>query len=101
LAATPTWAEQGVDCVVGSWRGVSGPAGLGSPQTAFWERVLATVTRTSEWRDDLARHFWTGIDLYGTALRDHLAAEREETARLLAELGLTPGYQDGCGGQAK
>src|SRR6185312_15634878 len=36
FAAAPTWAERGVDCVIGSWRGVSGPAGLDDAQVAFW-----------------------------------------------------------------
>ena len=31
-AAAPTWTEQGVDCVVGSWRGASGPPGLDAAQ---------------------------------------------------------------------
>ena len=89
-AATPTWGEQGIDCVVGSWRGVSGPAGLGAEPAAFWEGLLAAATRTAEWQADLARHFWTDIGLYGTALRDHLGRERADTQALLDDLGLIP-----------
>src|SRR5262245_50919376 len=55
--SAPTWREQGVDCVVGSWRGASGPPGLDAAQVAFWEAVLAVATRTTEWKSDLARHF--------------------------------------------
>jgi putative tricarboxylic transport membrane protein len=88
-AATPTWGEQGVDCVVGSWRGVSGPAGLPAAATAFWTELLAAATRTSEWQADLARHFWTDVGLYGARLADHLQRERAETRTLLGELGLT------------
>ena len=28
FADVPTWSEQGADCVIGAWRGVSGPSGL-------------------------------------------------------------------------
>src|SRR5258706_99511 len=43
-AGAPTWREQGVDCVVGSWRGVSGAPGLDAAQVAFWQGVLAAAT---------------------------------------------------------
>ena len=32
FASVPTWSELGIDCVIGAWRGVSGPAGLAPAQ---------------------------------------------------------------------
>ena len=90
-ASTPTWEEQGADCVVGSWRGVSGPPGLDASQVAFWEATLRAATRTEEWRTDLARHFWTEMYLDGAKLRDFLARERADTRVILGGLGLLPG----------
>jgi putative tricarboxylic transport membrane protein len=87
-AAAPTWSEQGVDCVVASWRGASGPPALGRAQIAFWEATLAAATRTSEWKSDLDRHFWTEMYLDGAELRDHLARERADMRAVLGELGL-------------
>ncbi len=84
----PTWAEQGVDCVIASWRGASGPPGMSAEQIAFWERVLSAVTRTAEWQADLDRHFWTAMYLDGAALRDYLARERAEMKSVLGGLGL-------------
>jgi putative tricarboxylic transport membrane protein len=89
-ATAPTWSEQGVDCLVGSWRGVSGPPGLGASQIAFWRGVLAAATASAQWQSDLARHFWTGMYLDGAALRDYLARERTEMKAMLGELGLLP-----------
>ncbi len=89
-AAAPTWQEQGVDCVVGSWRGASGPPGLAAAQIAFWETALAAVVRTAQWQRDLARHFWTSMHLDGARLRDYLARERTEMRAVLGELGLVP-----------
>ena len=89
-AAAPTWQEQGVDCVVGSWRGASGPPGLAAAQIAFWETALAAVVRTAQWERDLARHFWTSMHLDGARLRDYLARERTEMRAVLGELGLVP-----------
>src|SRR5690606_15169648 len=35
FAAAPTWAELGVDCVIGTWRVVIAPAGITAEQCAF------------------------------------------------------------------
>lgn len=90
-AEAPTWMEQGVDCVVGSWRGASGPPGLGDEQISFWRGVLAKATATPEWKSDLARLFWIPMYLDGGALRDYLTRERGEMRAVLAELGLLSG----------
>jgi putative tricarboxylic transport membrane protein len=87
-AAAPTWGEQGVDCIVGSWRGVSAAPRVDASQMSFWQGVLATVVRTPQWHADLARHFWTEMYLDGAALRDHLARERADMRAILSELGL-------------
>jgi putative tricarboxylic transport membrane protein len=90
-AVAPTWSEQGVDCVIGSWRGVSGPPGLAPAQIAFWQATLAAATRSAEWRSDLARHFWTEMYLDAAELRDHLRRERSDMRAMLSELGLLSG----------
>ena len=77
--------------MVGSWRGASGPPGLGASQVAFWEGVLSAATRTAEWRSDLGRHFWTEMPLDGVALRDYLSRERGEMRAILSGLGLLSG----------
>src|ERR1700704_393810 len=38
-AAAPTWVEQGVDCLIGSWRGANGPPGLDNAPIACWQGV--------------------------------------------------------------
>ena len=86
--ATPTWSEHGVDCVVASWRGASGPPALAAPQIAFWQSTLAAATRAAEWKDDLERHFWTAMHLDGVALHDYLKHERTDMRAILGELGL-------------
>jgi putative tricarboxylic transport membrane protein len=77
-----------VDCVVGSWRGASGPPGLAPAQIAFWQRVLAAAVRTAQWQSDVARHFWTEMYLDGAELGDYLARERIDMRAVLGELGL-------------
>jgi putative tricarboxylic transport membrane protein len=90
-ASARTWVEQGVDCVIGSWRGASGAPGLDGAQVAFWQSVLAAAVRTPQWRDDLDRLFWTPMYLDGAELRGYLARERTEMKAMLAGLGLLAG----------
>jgi putative tricarboxylic transport membrane protein len=90
-ADAPTWNALGVDCVVGSWRGTSGPPGLNEEQISFWQGVLAKATQTPEWKTDLARLFWTPMYLDGTVLLDYLTRERSEMHAVLGELGLLSG----------
>jgi putative tricarboxylic transport membrane protein len=94
-AGVPTWIEQGVDCVVGSWRGASGPPGLGAAEIAFWQEMLAAATRTSPWALDLERLFWTEMYLDGARLHEYLERERTDMRRVLDELGLLAGAGGG------
>jgi putative tricarboxylic transport membrane protein len=88
FADIPTWTEQSVDCVVGAWRGVTGPSGLDRAEVTFWERLLADVTRDARWQGALARNCWSPMVLDGAALHAYLAQEQDEMQALLGELGL-------------
>jgi putative tricarboxylic transport membrane protein len=87
-ASTPTWSEQGVDCVIGSWRGAGGPVNITADQIKFWEGVLSKAVKTKEWNAELDRFFWTEMYLDGPALADYLKAEYEEMRVMLKDLGL-------------
>jgi putative tricarboxylic transport membrane protein len=85
---TPTWLEQSVDCVIGAWRGLTGPSGIGAAQIAFWEGLLTAITAEPGWNEELARHGWSPMFLVGAPLRQYLAQEQADMERLLADLGL-------------
>jgi putative tricarboxylic transport membrane protein len=88
FAATPTWTEQGADCVIGAWRGVTGPAGLTPAQIAFWQGVLRQAIAQPLWRQELSRLSWSPLYQDGAALDAYLANERAEFVSVLGELGL-------------
>jgi putative tricarboxylic transport membrane protein len=94
---TPTWREQSVSCVIGSWRGVTGARGINADQIAFWEKLLESATTTDEWKAELTRHYWTPMFLYGGALWDHLERERAEMQAVLEELALLKPRDKGWG----
>jgi len=88
FAPVPTWGENGIDCVVGTWRGVIGTAGINPPQIAFWEGAFTTAVRGASWRAELARHHWVDTYLGAAATRDFLDRERGAMRGALDALGL-------------
>src|SRR5580704_18844923 len=88
FAQVPTWGELGIDCVVGTWRGVIGTSRMTAPQIAYWESALLTAVRGEPWRAELARHHWVDTYLGAAATRDFLAAERNTMKGALGALGL-------------
>jgi putative tricarboxylic transport membrane protein len=88
FAATQTWKEQSADCVIGAWRGVTGPAGLTADQVRFWEGILRKTIVQPIWQAELKRLSWSPMYRDGADLLGYLESERREFAAVLAELGL-------------
>lgn len=88
LAGAPTWKEQSVDCVIGAWRGVTGPAGLTPAQVLFWAGSLKAATDQPVWCEDLLRLSWSQMFKVGAELHAYLDSERAEFIAVLGELGL-------------
>jgi putative tricarboxylic transport membrane protein len=91
FAEAPTWGELGIDCVVGTWRGVIGTSGMTAPQIAFWEGALLNAVRGDAWRAELARHHWVDTYLGAAATRDFLDRELGTMKGALNALGLLAG----------
>ncbi|HXF66088.1 MAG TPA: tripartite tricarboxylate transporter substrate binding protein [Burkholderiales bacterium] len=87
-AGTPTWREQSVDCVIGSWRGVTAARGLAQEHVAYWEETLAAAVNSGQWRAQLARLHWTPWYLDGARLREYLRREAAEASAVLKDLAL-------------
>jgi putative tricarboxylic transport membrane protein len=87
-AEVPTWTEIGVDCVIGTWRGVIGTAGLTAEQIAYWDGALRAATATAEWNAALAEKYWANTYLGGAELTSFLDRERQVMGGLLRDLGL-------------
>ena len=88
LANAPTWREQGLNVVSGSWRGMFGAKNLTAAQIAYWENALRKVTETPEWKNDLDKNFWTPHFVTGAALKKELEQEYAEDKAVLVDLGL-------------
>jgi putative tricarboxylic transport membrane protein len=88
FAGTPTWQEQDADCVIGAWRGITGPSGLNAAQIGYWEAVLRRATAQPVWQEELSRLSWSPLYQDGGALHAFLTTERAEFVATLGELGL-------------
>jgi putative tricarboxylic transport membrane protein len=65
-----------------------GPKGLSSDQIAFWEKSMAAMTQTAEWRQYVQQV--DGMPAYrgSRELSAFLDAEHERYRAILGELGL-------------
>lgn len=88
LANVPTWKEQGVDIVFGTFRAIMGPKGMGAAQVAFWENTLRKVTETAEWKADIEKNFWLDDFVTGPQFRKDLDKEYADMKAVLVDLGL-------------
>jgi putative tricarboxylic transport membrane protein len=88
MAGVPTWKEQGVDLVYGSWRSIVGPKGLTAEQVAFWENALRKVVESADWKAELERNYWVDFFMTGAELKKTIDRENREMKVVLVDLGL-------------
>lgn len=88
MADVPTWKEQGIDLVYGSWRVIIAPRGIAPEAVTYWENALRKASDTAEWKTELERYFWSDFFVTGAALRKTLEKEYADMKTVLVELGL-------------
>jgi putative tricarboxylic transport membrane protein len=88
MADVPTWKEQGVEVVYGSWRSIVGPKGLSTGQVAFWEGALRKVVDSADWKAELDRNFWGHFFMTGAELGKTIQRESKDMKDVLVDLGL-------------
>jgi putative tricarboxylic transport membrane protein len=88
MAVVPTWKEQGVDLVYGSWRSVVAPKGITSEQVAFWENALRRVVESADWKAELERNYWGDFFKTGAEFRNTVDREYGAMKGMLVDLGL-------------
>lgn len=88
FANVPTWREQGVDCMIGTWRGVTGTNGLAAGEIAYWDRTFKAAAQSDDWNAELQQHYWAHTYMDSAAARDFLAIEQHIMQKALSDLGL-------------
>ncbi|HXD51995.1 MAG TPA: hypothetical protein VN689_08880, partial [Burkholderiales bacterium] len=88
LANVPTWIEQGIPTELTFWRGILGPKALAADQVEFWERVLATVSKSDEWQTMAREHAWDATFQGARAMQAYLERDYAAERATLTELGM-------------
>ena len=88
LADVPTWKEQGVDVVAGTWRAVVAPRGLDKAQLSFWDGVFSQLARSEEWRTDLENNLFANTYASSAETRRFFDAQYVRLTEVLGELDL-------------
>jgi putative tricarboxylic transport membrane protein len=88
LSTVPTWREQGANATFSNWLGIVGAKGLDPAQVSYWERTLAAMANSGEWRDDLNRNFRVNSFLSSREAQNFFDAQYIEIKEILTDLGL-------------
>ena len=91
FAAVPTWSELGVDCTIGTWRGLVGPPALAPATLAFWDEGTKAAAQGAAWHAALSRHMWSDTYLDATAASQFMNEEENRMRLALGELDLLDG----------
>lgn len=92
-AVVPTWREQGVPADSSSWRGLLGPKGLTPAQVAWWDKTLAAMVKTDDWKKDLADNYWVEGYADAAGAKKRYDQEYDEIKAILTELGVAKAPQ--------
>lgn len=84
----PTWSELGVDCSIGTWRGLIGPPSLAEESIRRWDAAIRAAVSTPAWRLSLSRHNWTDTYLTAGEAQRFMQDEEHHMRDGLRSLGL-------------
>ncbi|MCS6995744.1 MAG: tripartite tricarboxylate transporter substrate-binding protein [Casimicrobiaceae bacterium] len=85
---TPTLKEQGIDVVIGNWRGVYGAPGITPAQQKALIDAVVAGTRQKSWTDALAGNEWIPALLTGEEFGKFVDAEHKRLEELMRSVGL-------------
>ena len=88
LQQVPTWKELGVNVEYATAQGYAGPRGMSREAVAYWESLLARLSKEEEWNRNLARSMWDSTYMTGAQHRKYYEDEFARMQAILTELGL-------------
>jgi putative tricarboxylic transport membrane protein len=84
----PTLKEQGVDVVLGNWRGIFGAPGISQAQRDQLVKLVQAATETPAWKDTLNKMGWTAWFLPGDQFKAFLEEDTRRVVAIMDSLGL-------------
>ena len=80
--------EQGIDVVLGNWRGIFGAPGITTAQRDALINAIKAGTESAAWKDSLAKHGWEQVFLAGDAYKAFVEEDTKRITGILESLGL-------------
>jgi putative tricarboxylic transport membrane protein len=84
----PTLKEQGIDVVLGNWRGIFGAPGISAAQRDALVNLVKAATESAAWKETLTRMGWTPWFLAGDAYKAFIEEDTRRIAAIIESLGL-------------
>lgn len=87
-AGIPTLKEQGIDIVLGNWRGVFGAPGITKAQRDELIKAIDAGVKSKAWQDTLAKNEWMNVWLAGDDYKKFLDEDIKRISDILGALSL-------------
>ncbi len=84
----PTLKEQGIDVVLGNWRGIFGAPGITAAQRDALVDAVKKATETPAWKETLEKLGWTPWFLGGDAYKAFIDEDIKRIGGIIESLGL-------------
>jgi len=84
----PTLKEQGINVVIGNWRGVYGAPGITPEQRKALTDAIVKATKTKSWTESLEKNDWTPALLTGAEFEKFVDDEFAALRAIMAKSGM-------------
>ena len=84
----PTLKEQGINVVIGNWRGVYGAGGISADQRNALAEMVVKATKTKAWAESLEKNNWTPALMTGPAFEKFVDDEFASLRAVMAKSGM-------------
>ena len=84
----PTLKEQGINVVIGNWRGVYAAPGITDAQRKALTDMVVGATKSKAWTEALAKNNWTPALLTGKAFEDFVDADFASLRATMVKSGM-------------
>lgn len=84
----PTLVEQGIDVVIGNWRGVYGAADITPDQRKALTDMIVKATQSKAWKESLEKNGWTPAVLTGKAFEEFVERDFASLRAIMVKSGM-------------
>jgi putative tricarboxylic transport membrane protein len=84
----PTLKEQGIDVVIGNWRGVYGAPGITAEQRKALTEMIVRATKSKAWAESLEKNNWTPALMAGAEFDKFVDDEFASLRAVMAKSGM-------------